>query len=97
MAEVAAYSWQWPETERLFRQVFHLNPSSAQASHDYGFYLIAMGRLKEATEWNQRACVLDPLSVYYASDLAQLPYLQHDYPEAIRQWAEEHRGEFGLR
>jgi tetratricopeptide (TPR) repeat protein len=85
LAEVAAYSWQWPEAERLFKQVFRLNPSHAQASHDYGFYLIAMGRLKEATEWNQRACVLDPLSVYFASDLAMLPYMQHDYAEAIRQ------------
>jgi TolB-like protein/Tfp pilus assembly protein PilF len=85
LAEVAAYSWQWPEAERLFKQVFRLNPSHAQASHDYGFYLIAMGRLKEATEWNQRACVLDPLSIYFASDLAMLPYMQHDYAEAIRQ------------
>jgi TolB-like protein/DNA-binding winged helix-turn-helix (wHTH) protein/Tfp pilus assembly protein PilF len=85
MAEVAAYSWQWPEAERLFQKVFRLNPSFAQASHDYGFYLIAMGRLKEATEWNQRACLLDPLSVYYASDLAMLPYMQRDYAEAIRQ------------
>jgi TolB-like protein/DNA-binding winged helix-turn-helix (wHTH) protein/tetratricopeptide (TPR) repeat protein len=85
LAEVAAYSWQWPEAERLFQQAFRLNPSYAQASHDYGFYLIAMGRLKEATEWNQRACMLDPLSVYYASDLAMLPYMQHAYTEAIRQ------------
>jgi len=85
LAEVAEYSWNWREAERLFQRVFRMNPSYAQAYHDYGFYLIAMGRVKDATLWTEKACMLDPLSVYYASDLALDPYLLRDYEEAIRQ------------
>jgi len=85
LAEVAEYSWNWPEAERLFQRVFELNPSYAQAYHDYGFYLLAMNRVKDSITWTEKACMLDPLSLYFASDLAMDPYWIRDYDEALRQ------------
>jgi tetratricopeptide (TPR) repeat protein len=85
LAEVAEYSWNWPEAERLFQRVFELNPSYAQAYHDYGFYLLAMNRVNDAIAWTRKACMLDPLSVYFASDLAFNPYQLGNTDESIRQ------------
>jgi tetratricopeptide (TPR) repeat protein len=84
LAEVAAYSWEWPEAVRLFQRALELNPSYAQAYHDYGFYLLSMGRVAEATEWAKKARLLDPLSVTFAADLAWMPYFLRQYDEAIR-------------
>jgi TolB-like protein/DNA-binding winged helix-turn-helix (wHTH) protein/Tfp pilus assembly protein PilF len=85
LAEVAEYSWNWPEAERLFQRVFELNPSYAQAYHDYGFYLLAMNRVNDAISWTRKACMLDPLSVYFAADLAFNPYQLGNTDESIRQ------------
>jgi TolB-like protein/DNA-binding winged helix-turn-helix (wHTH) protein/Tfp pilus assembly protein PilF len=85
LAEVAEYSWNWPEAERLFKRVFELNPSYAQAYHDYGFYLLAMNRVNDAITWTRKACMLDPLSVYFAADLAFNPYQLGNTDESIRQ------------
>jgi len=85
LAEVAEYSWNWMGAERLFRRVVELNPSYAQAYHDYGFYLLAMNRVNDATESARKACMLDPLSVYFASDLVFNPHLQDHTDESIRQ------------
>jgi tetratricopeptide (TPR) repeat protein len=85
LAEVAEYSWNWREAERLFQRVFELNPSYAQAYHDYGFYLLAMNRVNDAITWTRKACMLDPLSVYFAADLAFNPYQLGNTDESIRQ------------
>jgi tetratricopeptide (TPR) repeat protein len=85
LAEVAEYSWNWPEAERLFQRAFELNPSYAQAYHDYGFYLLAMNRVNDAIAWTRKACMLDPLSVYFAADLAFNPYQLGNTDESIRQ------------
>jgi len=85
LAEVAEYSWNWQDTERLFQHVFEMNPSYAQAYHDYGFYLLAMNRVNDAITSTRKACMLDPLSVYFAADLAFNPYQLGNTDEAIRQ------------
>jgi TolB-like protein/Tfp pilus assembly protein PilF len=85
LAEVAEYTWNWPEAERLFQRVFELNPSYAQAYHDYGFYLLAMNRVNDSITSTRKACMLDPLSVYFAADLAWNPYQLGNTDESIRQ------------
>ena len=70
---------------RLFQRVFELNPSYAQAYHDYGFYLLAMNRVNDAITRTRKACMLDPLSVYFAADLAFNPYQLGNTDESIRQ------------
>jgi tetratricopeptide (TPR) repeat protein len=84
LAEIAAYSWEWPEAVRLFQRALDLNPSYAQAYHDYGFYVLSMGRVAEATEWVKKARLVDPHSVSFAADLAWMPYFLRQYDEAIR-------------
>jgi TolB-like protein/DNA-binding winged helix-turn-helix (wHTH) protein/Tfp pilus assembly protein PilF len=88
LAEVSAYSWEWREAERLFKRALELNPSYAQAYHDYGFCLLSMNRIRENIEWNKKARMLDPLSVYIAADLAWTPYFLRRYDEAIRNLEE---------
>ena len=85
LAEVAEYSWKWPAAERLFQHALKLNPSYTQTCHDYGFYLLVRGRFQEAMEWGERSCLLDPLSNYFAADLASIFYTYRQYDEAIRR------------
>jgi TolB-like protein/DNA-binding winged helix-turn-helix (wHTH) protein len=85
LATVAAYGFDWSEAEKQFKRALKLNPGYAQAHHDYGFYLLAMGRLDEAAVVSQRARELDPLSLYFSVDFAALPYFSRRYDDAIRQ------------
>jgi TolB-like protein/Tfp pilus assembly protein PilF len=85
LATVAAYSYDWPDAEKQFKRALELNPSYAQAHHDYGFYFLAMGRINDGTATNEEARKLDPLSLYFSTDLAWQPYFLRQYDESIRQ------------
>jgi serine/threonine-protein kinase len=67
------YDWDWEEGERRIRRAIALEPSYALAHHQYGWFLIYMGRYEEARRELERALVLDPLSLVIANDL-NAPY-----------------------
>jgi serine/threonine-protein kinase len=77
--------WDWPATEREFRQAIDLQSSNATAHHWYAEYLTAMGRHEEAISEIKRAQELDPLSVIIKRDVGLHYYYAGDYDEAITQ------------
>ena len=59
----AYYEWQWLAAEEEFKRALQLNPNSADAHREYGFYLTAMGRNNEAiAETKQGQELGDPFS-----------------------------------
>jgi serine/threonine protein kinase/Tfp pilus assembly protein PilF len=79
------YDWDWANAERELKQAIELNPNSASAHIDYGFYLVATGRVEEELEENKQALQLDPLSLVTNQGLAEAFYVARQYDEAIEQ------------
>jgi len=77
--------WNWREAERHFSRAIVLNPSLALAQHDYGFFLVAIGRTEAGlTSW-RRAVAIDPLSTRVNMDGGWLLLQAHRFDDAIRQ------------
>jgi tetratricopeptide (TPR) repeat protein len=54
------YDRDWRNAELEFRRAIALEPSSPEAYHAYSHYLLAVGRVDEATEAGERALQLSP-------------------------------------
>ena len=79
------YEWDWPKTEREYKQAIALNSNDAIAHHWYGEYLGAQGRFDEGLEELRRAEEFDPLSVAIVADRAKILYLARRYDEVLPQ------------
>src|SRR5579872_5496328 len=79
------FDWNWAEAERHFRVALVMNPSYAEAHHDYAWYLVAMGRTEEALISLRRAIALDPFSVRINMDAGWLLLQAHHFDDAIQQ------------
>ena len=77
--------WNWPLAERQFTRSIAINPSFAQAHHDYAFFLVAMGRTEQGIASLKRAIALDPLSARVNIDAGWLYLQAHHFDDAIRQ------------
>ena len=77
------FEWDWPASERAFKQALQLNPNYAMALHWYAsIYLTAQGRLAEALDYQQRAQRLEPLSPVINANLGWVTYQMRDYAAA---------------
>lgn len=56
------YDWDWAGAEEEFKRVIQLHPYHAAAYHEYGWYLMMIGRQTEAIEQMKQAQQLDPIS-----------------------------------
>jgi TolB-like protein/DNA-binding winged helix-turn-helix (wHTH) protein/Tfp pilus assembly protein PilF len=79
------FDWNWEEARKHFERALALNPSLAQAHHDYAFYLVAMGRAEAGLASLRRAIALEPLSPQVNLDAGWLFLQAHHFDEAIRQ------------
>jgi len=77
--------WNWKEAEAHFKQALAINPSLAQAHHDYAFDLIVMGHSEAALASLRRAVAIDPLSPRVNADAGWVLLHAHHFDEAIRQ------------
>ncbi|HSE98750.1 MAG TPA: hypothetical protein VLD57_10850, partial [Blastocatellia bacterium] len=71
--------------ESSFRRAIELNPSYGLAHHDYGWFLVAMGRMDEGLAEMKLARQLDPLSPLANSDVGWVYLHARRYDEAIKQ------------
>jgi TolB-like protein/DNA-binding winged helix-turn-helix (wHTH) protein/Tfp pilus assembly protein PilF len=71
--------------EKEFLRAIELNPSYGLAHHDYGWYLVAMGRMDEGLAEMKLARELDPLSPLANSDVGWVYLHARRYDEAIEQ------------
>ncbi len=82
------YRWDWPASEKEFKRALELNPSQAYTHHDYGHYLMAMGRGEDSVAESKRSVELDPFDQVLVACVGwQSLYARH-YDEAV-QYAEK--------
>jgi len=80
----AAYEYDWPGAEALFRRAIESNPSYANAHVMYAALVLGpKGRVDEARIHQQRAWELDPLSAIVAGAVATLSLMTRRYDDAI--------------
>jgi serine/threonine protein kinase/lipoprotein NlpI len=69
-----------------FEKALSLNPSNAEAYHEYGHLLTHISRFDEGITMMNRALELEPLSIVVNSCLGQTLYEAKKYDEAISQF-----------
>jgi TolB-like protein/DNA-binding winged helix-turn-helix (wHTH) protein/Tfp pilus assembly protein PilF len=77
--------WDWSGAEAEYQQATALNPNNASAHYYYSEYLLAMGRLDEATKESELAQDLDPLFWKHTWWLGQVLYHARRFDDALRQ------------
>jgi serine/threonine-protein kinase len=79
------YYWDWEGADKAFRRALELNPSNAEAHHQYAHLLTMRGQLEEGVTEMKRALELEPLSAVINSCLGQNLYFARKYDAAIEQ------------
>jgi serine/threonine-protein kinase len=77
------YEWNWEEAERAFRRANELNPSLPINHYHYAWFLMTMGRGKEALAEHHRARELDPLTPLHTVWISGLYQAMGDHERAI--------------
>lgn len=77
--------WKWADAQRHFERAIAINPSYAQAHHDYGFYQVVMGHAEAGLASLRRAIAIDPLSPRVNVDAGWVLLQAHHFDEAIAQ------------
>jgi TolB-like protein/DNA-binding winged helix-turn-helix (wHTH) protein/Tfp pilus assembly protein PilF len=77
--------WNWNEAQRHFQRAIAINPSYAQAHHDYAFYQVATGHAEAGVASLRRAIALDPLSPRVNVDAGWVLLQAHHFDQAIAQ------------
>jgi DNA-binding winged helix-turn-helix (wHTH) protein/TolB-like protein len=77
--------WNWNGAGREFARALEINPSFAQARHDYAFYLIAMGHAEAGVASLRESIALDPFSARINVDAGWVLLQAHHFEEAIER------------
>jgi DNA-binding winged helix-turn-helix (wHTH) protein/Tfp pilus assembly protein PilF/TolB-like protein len=75
----------WEGAGAEYRRALLLSPGNAEILHDYGMYLIALGRFDEGLEYAKKARELDPDLSWISSDYAWFLFMARHDDEAIQQ------------
>lgn len=75
--------WNWEGARRAFEKAMELNPGAGGGYQTYSYYLIAVGKIKEAIQALEKAAKLDPLSLPIGTHLANGYLAEEKYDEAI--------------
>jgi DNA-binding winged helix-turn-helix (wHTH) protein/TolB-like protein/Tfp pilus assembly protein PilF len=89
--------WDFAAARREFERALNLNPSLAQAYHDYAFVEVVTGHPEAGVASLKRALVLDPLSPRVNVDAGWVLLQAHRFDEAIRSARRALELEPGLR
>ena len=76
------YDFDWAGAEKEFRRAIELNPSYANAYHDYAWHLAKTARLEESIAEIKRAQELDPLSLVINMNVGRMLYYARRYDQA---------------
>jgi TolB-like protein/Tfp pilus assembly protein PilF len=79
------HDWNWNEAQRHYLRAIAINPSYAQAHHDYAFYLVVTGHAEAGIASLRRAITIDPLSPRVNVDAGWVLLQAHHFDEAIVQ------------
>jgi tetratricopeptide (TPR) repeat protein len=62
LAQIAMREWDLPQADLSFRRAIQLNPSNAEARHQYSHYLLVHKRYVESERESLKGLELDPMS-----------------------------------
>jgi serine/threonine-protein kinase len=79
----AFYEWKWDQAQIELKKMLELNPGSAEAHQNFGYYLVVNGRFREALDELKKAHELDPLSSSIATQTVFPLYEGREYDKAI--------------
>ncbi len=79
------FDWDWAGAIQSFTRAIDLNPSNAEAHHQYAHLLTNSGRIEEGVREMEKALDLEPLSININGCLGQNYYWARRYDEAIDQ------------
>jgi tetratricopeptide (TPR) repeat protein len=79
------FDWDWTGAESEYQRALQLNPSSAAAHLEHGWFLLLMGRMDEAMAETRQAQELDPLSSHANRLLGNVFLCSRQYDRAIEQ------------
>ena len=85
LAGIKLTFWDLKGAGNAFRQALTLNPSDAEAHHQYAHFLESIGNSAESVLEIRKALNLEPLSVVINSCAGQVLYFARDYDSAIDQ------------
>ncbi len=77
------YEWDWEGADHAFRRANELNPSLPMNRYHYAWYLVSVGRGKEALAEHHRAHQLDPLTPLFTVWIPGLYQAMGDYERAV--------------
>jgi TolB-like protein len=78
-----ALDWDWAAAATQFHRALELNPNSAPLHERYAFYLLRIGRLREALAEVQRGVDLDPASARTFHNQGFIYYFSRQYDQAL--------------
>ncbi|MBD3415038.1 MAG: protein kinase [Candidatus Aminicenantes bacterium] len=81
----ALFGWDWEGAEESYLRALSLNPSNAEAHHQYAHLLTMRGKVEKGVSEMKQALVLEPLSPVINSCLGQNLYFARKYDAAINQ------------
>lgn len=79
------YDWNFTEAENHFKKAIELNPNSANAFHDYAWFLASQSRFEEAINAIETAQKIEPTSVRTNIDVGWIYARARRYNQAIVQ------------
>jgi TolB-like protein/Flp pilus assembly protein TadD len=82
-----AVDWDFAGADRTFQRAIKLNPNNIEAHHQYAHYLLAVGRIQEASAEVQYVLELDPVSLLPITHLGYHTGYTRQYDEALRHHA----------
>ncbi|HLN97606.1 MAG TPA: tetratricopeptide repeat protein [Pyrinomonadaceae bacterium] len=88
MGHISMHLFAWSQAEKEFRRALELNPSNAQASLWYAYYLAFTGRFNDSIATINIALQLDPLSSPVTRSAAELLYFAGRFDESIDRFDE---------
>jgi TolB-like protein/Tfp pilus assembly protein PilF len=85
LAMMYRVQWKWKQADATFQRALKIAPGDAEASDQYGQFLLAEGRLHEALAQIERAQRLDPLSGIIGATRTNVLTALHRYDDANKQ------------
>jgi TolB-like protein/Tfp pilus assembly protein PilF len=78
--------WNWPEAERIIKEILQEDPNDALFHHMYSYLLMATGRIDEGIQEIKICESLDPLSLVFSVNVGQFLSMSGRHDEAIQQF-----------
>ena len=79
------FDWDWDRAERIFEDAIHQHPGSADLHISYSDYCCYLNKEERSVEQAERALVIDPVSPWVNTLLAQAYHMAGDSEAALRQ------------